>query len=138
MAIAKTLPEVHPDFIQDCPLCKRPNRIVMHATYDGQKHPDMGYSFCNCKSIFYTRPENIRDAVKIEPDENGVITYPDPFFAWPDPYEFKFWDVRKYQVLWDMSSLCEQLIEDGYEVISAQRDFDVASATPQHFHIRIK
>lgn len=139
MAVAKELVEVDARFIQQCPLCKRQNRIVMHGLHDGtNKHPDMGYSFCNCKNIFYTKPENLRDEVTPKPDTSGVITYPDPFFAWPDPYEFKFWDVRRYRILWSMEGMCEQLSEDGYEVLDARRDFDVHSATPQHFHIRVK
>ena len=122
-------------------MCGRMNRIVMNGLFacNGKidKHPDMGYSFCNCKAIFYTNRENLRDEVAIQPDENGVITYPDPFFAWPNPYDFIFWDVRRYEVIWDMESLCEQLEFEGYKVLSAKRDFDVHSKTPQHFHIKV-
>jgi hypothetical protein len=139
LAIAKSLPEVDPRFIQECPLCKRMNRIVMHGLHDGtEKHPDMGYSFCNCKNIFYTRRENVTEEILPWPDDNGVITYPDPFFAWPDPYAFKYWDVRRYKILWDLHGMCDLLREDGYEVLEARRDFDLDSKTPQHFHIRIK
>lgn len=142
MAIAKELEELHPRSMQDCPLCGRSNRIVMYGIYvygnKAQKHPDMGYSFCNCKAIFYTRPENVLTPVLPEPDENGMITYPDPFFAWPNPYEFLFWDVRKYEILWDMGSLCDHLTEGGFEILSFKREFDVNSKTPQHFHIKVK
>ena len=141
MAIAKSLPDIHPSFIQECPLCGRANRIVMKGVFKlGDKielHPDMGYSFCNCKSIFYTSPENLTDEIKVQPDENGVITMPDPFFAWPDPYQFHYWDVRRYRILWDMDALCEQLESEGYRIISTKRDFDVHSKTPQHFHIKV-
>ncbi len=141
MSIAKELEVVHPDFIQDCPLCGRSNRIVMNGVWrlgtKTDKHPDMGYSFCNCKAIFYTNKENVRNPVDPLPDENGMITYPDPFFAWPNPYDFLFWDVRKYQIIWNMDSLCDKLISMGYEVEWAKRDFDVHSKTPQHFHIKV-
>lgn len=142
MSIAKSLPDVHPSFIQDCPLCGRANRVVVKGTYKlGDKlelHPDMGYSFCNCKAIFYTRPENVLEPASYEPDENGVITLPDPFFAWPNPYDFHYWDVRKYGIIWDITSLCEHLESKGYEILSSERDFDVYSETPQHFHIKVK
>lgn len=128
--------------MQECPFCGRQNRIVMKGVYkEGEKVelcPDMGYSFCNCKDIFYTREENLTEQVIPEPDENGVLTYPDPFFAWPDPYQFHYWNVRKYKILWDKDGLCEELKNKGYEIVSATRDFDPNSKTPQHFHIKVK
>ncbi len=149
MSIAQSLPEIDPFCLQECPLCGRSNRIVMKGVYRKDNkielQPDTGYSFCNCKSIFYTRPENIAEEIRPEfqeilpmPDDNGEITYPDPFFAWPDPYQFLHWDIRKYRILWDMDSLVDYLKEIGYEVLSAERDFKVGSSTPQHFHIKVK
>jgi len=144
MSIAKELPEIVPFFTQYCPFCNRSNRMVVKGIYRKdetspiEQYPDMGYSFCNCKAIFYTRPENLTDEIKPEPNEEGIITYPDPFFAWPDPYAFNYWDVRRYRIIWPMDSMCEQLKEDGYEVLSAERDFDVQTTTPQHFHIKVK
>lgn len=140
MAIAKELPEVNPIFMQPCPFCERQNRCVVHGVYikDNKmlQHPDMGYSFCNCKSIFYTRSENLREPFSYEPVE-GIISAPDPFFAWPDPYEFKHWDVRRYEIIWPIDSLCEILEEQGYKIISAERDFDLHSKTPQYYHIKV-
>lgn len=142
MAIAKELATVDPKFIQQCPLCGRSNRIVVQGLFvlgdKVEKHPDMGYSFCNCKDIYYTKSSNVTESRYCTPDINGDITYPDPFFAWPDPYQFLYWDVRKYQILWDMDSLCEHLKDQGFNIVSAIRDFDPASKTPQHFHIKIK
>ena len=141
MAVAKELETVDPRFIQECPLCHRHNRIVMYGLCAAggkiDKHPDMGYSFCNCKNIFYTNRENLRDEVVIEPDADGIITYPDPFFAWPNPYDFLFWDVRRYPIIWDMDGLIDELKSWGFNVIEARRDFDVHSKTPQHFHIKV-
>jgi len=142
MSVAKQLPEIHPFFIYECVLCGRLNRVVVKGIFrNGDKielHPDMGYAFCNCKDIFYTKPEFILNSVSYEPDKNGTISLPDPFFAWPDPYQFLWWDVRRYLILWDMDSFQDHLIELGYEVLSAVRDFDVHSKTPQHFHIKVK
>lgn len=142
MSIAKSLPDIDPICMQTCPLCSRANRIVMKGVYKKDNRielqPDAGYSFCNCRSIFYTRPENLFEEVLPKPDENGVITYPDPFFAWPDPYKFEYWNIRKYRILWDMDSLVDHLKQQGYEVLSAERDFQVGSLTPQHFHIKVK
>lgn len=142
MAIAKELDTVDSRFIQDCPKCGRSNRIVMNGLFvlgaKIEKHPDMGYSFCNCKAIFYTNKENVKDPVQILPDDNRVISYPDPFFAWPNPYEFIHWDVRRYRILWDLDTFCDQLRSSGYEIERAWRDFDLNSATPQHFHVKVK
>ena len=141
MAIAKKLDEVHPSFIQDCPFCSRPNRIVVHGLWvmgdKVQKHPDMGYSFCNCKNMFYTNEENVSNPVNYQADERGYMSLPDPFFAWPDPYQFLHWDVRKYRIIWPMDSLCEDLKYRGFEILEAYRDFDINSKTPQHYHIRV-
>jgi len=142
MSIAKCLPDVVPFFMQDCPLCGRSNRMVVQGQYihngKTQLYPDIGYSFCNCKAIFYTRKENVTDPINYDPDQNGIITLPDPFFAWPNPYDFQYWNPRKYEILWDMYALCENLDEQGINVVSVERDFDVNSKTPQHFHIKVK
>jgi len=116
--------------------------VVVKGVYKmGDKielQPDMGYSFCNCRDIFYTRKENVLDPISYEPDEDGMISLPDPYFAWPDPYQFYGWNVRRYEILWDMDSFCDYLREQGYQVLSAERDFDLYSSTPQHFHIKVK
>lgn len=141
MAIAKELDTVDPQFIQKCPLCERENRIVMNGLFvigsKVEKHPDMGYSFCNCKNIFYTNRENLRDEVLLKPDDNDIITYPDPFFAWANPYDFLYWNPRKYHIIWDMFSLVETLTEWGFQVDGYCRDFNLESKTPQHFHIKV-
>jgi|GEM_PF-6518572 len=142
MSIAQELPEVHPFFIQKCPFCDRNNRMVVKGLYvlgsKVEQYPDMGYSFCNCRAIFYTRPENLTEPVGYIPDEQGNLSLPDPFFAWPNPYDFLHWNVRRYEIIWDMYSLCEYLMEQGYQVLSARRDFNLNSTTPQHYHIKVK
>lgn len=142
MSVAKELVEVDPFFIQECPLCSRKNRVVVKGVYKlGDKvelHPDMGYSFCNCMSIFYTRKENVLTPGSYEPDENGIITLPDPFFAWPDPYQFHLWDVRKWEVIWDLDSFCDYLAQKGYKVLFSERIFDVNSPTPQCFRVKVE
>jgi len=145
MSIAQRLPEVVPFFMQECPLCGRSNRMVVKGvyTYEGKSeiYPDMGYSFCNCKAIFYTRPENVTEPFILIPEgDEVIISQPDPFFVeWGnDPYSFIYWNPRKYRALWDMESLVDSLPEMGYEVIDYERDFNVHSLTPQHFHIRAR
>ena len=99
----------------------------------------MGYSFCNCVSVFYTRPSNLVEPVSTYiPDQSGIITLPDPFFAWPNPYDFHYWNVRKYELIWPMDSLCQEYEDMGYEIISAKRDFNPNSETPQHYRIEVK
>ena len=163
MAIAKDLPEVHKDFIQKCPLCGRMNRMVILGVYKLgdklHKHPDIGYSFCNCKSIFYTDYENIKikthsgfqyyekplEELKnvFEMSPSGKVltfTMPDPFFCeWGnDPYAFEHWNPRFNHVLFDMEQFCEDAKEVGFEVISARREFDVQSEFPKTMEIILK
>jgi len=123
-------------------MCSRDNRIVVKGTFvnDGKMelNPDIGYSYCNCRDIFYTRKDNVWEPVELKRDDTGIITYPDPFFAWPDPYKFEHWDVRKYEILWDMDALADEYTSRGFNVLERYRDFDVHSKTPQHFHIRVE
>ncbi len=141
MAIAQSLPDIHHDFMQNCPVCGRSNRIVVQGVYvvgnKADRHPDMGYSFCNCLDIFYTNEENVTKPASYEPGTDGVITLPDPYFAWPNPYEFLGWDVRRYQILWNMDDFVE-FIKHRYIIESYYRDMDVQSLTPQTFHIKVK
>ena len=126
MSVAKQLPEIEPFFMQDCPLCGRSNRMVVKGVcrYDDKTelYPDIGYSFCNCKNIFYTRFENIKEhdcesfQTMYEPlkkldylfrnMEIGqclLIRMPDPYFCdWgQDPYEFLHWNPRRNHILFD-------------------------------------
>lgn len=149
MAIAKSLQEIGygdkqilPEFVQKCPLCQRDNRMVVFGNIvigsQVKQHVDMGYSFCNCQDIFYTRPENVTNPASYFPDENGVITLPDPFFAWPNPYDFHGWDVRQFEILWDMEAYVEKLKSEHHLIDSYWRDMNPDSITPQTFHIKVK
>lgn len=142
MSIAKCLEDIHPDFMQECPLCLRSNRMVVKGVYvvgnNAEHHPDMGYSFCNCRNIFYTNQTNVTKPASYEPDVDGLIILPDPFFAWPNPYEFLGWDVRRYPILWNLDDFIRRLEAKGYEIETAWRDMDVHSKTPQTFHIKVK
>lgn len=147
MAIAKRLPDVDPRFMQRCPLCDRNNRMVVHGVYrhEGkvQLYPDIGYSFCNCRDIFYCDKQYCTEPDTSWRDE-GDFTYiskPDPFFCdWGNnPHTtFLHWNPRKFNILWDMHRFVEFLEERGYTVLEAKRDFDTNSKTPQHFHIKTK
>lgn len=147
MAIAKQLPDVDPNFMQRCPFCERNNRIVVQGVYrhegKAQLYPDIGYSFCNCRDIFYCDPKYINNPTYLTSEEDGIthISMPDPFFCeWGNNPSLTFlhWDPRKYSIIWDMHRFCEYLTESGYEVLEARRDFDTASKTPQHFHIKAR
>jgi len=71
VAVYQELPE-HPElFMQSCPYCGQRQPIYIRGIYmgvdakgmlDQQVHPDMGYSFCNCKNIWYTNWSNIWQA----------------------------------------------------------------------------
>ncbi len=103
-----------------------------------EKYPDIGYSFCNCKNIFYTNQVNITEN-QPEMFVDGVNTKPDPYFVdWRNPHDWKHWQPRKHWILWDMDSYCAEAVELGFEVVSAVRDMEPESATPQHFHVTLR
>jgi len=163
MAIAKELPIVVPFFMQECPLCGRSNRMVVKGVYikddKVELYPDIGYSFCNCKSIFYTNYENIkvkthigfqyyekpyeemRNVYESLPSGNTLkFNMPDPFFCeWGNnPYEFEHWNPRMNHILFDMGQFCEDAKEIGFEVMSARRVFDVDSEYPKTMEIVLR
>lgn len=161
MSIAQKLNDVQSFFVQECPLCSRPNRIVARGVYRDETemrlYPDIGYSFCNCKNIFYTRFENLNTGVGQE-DANPVdkmkkafdflapgrqcsIVLPDPFFCeWGnDPYKtFLHWNPRVHWILWDKDQFEDELKAIGFEIISSKRQFDVRSDSPQTFEFIVK
>lgn len=163
MSVAQQLPEVVPMFMQDCPLCGRSNRMVVKGVYikddKAELYPDIGYSFCNCKSIFYTDYENVkvkthsgiqhyRHPLKelgnifnsLPNGDNLELCIPDPFFCeWGNnPYTFEHWNPRFNHVLFDMEQLCEDSKEIGFEVISSEREFDMASEHPKTMRILLR
>lgn len=158
MSIAKELPVVDRDFMQDCPICGRDNRMVVKGVYKpGELYPDIGYSFCNCKCIFYTNYENIKkdsglsskwvplmhlaeSYFKMKKDEVLSIILPDPFFVdWQqDPYQFLHWNPRKNHIIWDMDVFCEEAEWMGFKIESAEREFEVASENPQTMKVLLR
>ena len=162
MSVAKQLPEIEPFFMQDCPLCGRSNRMVVKGVcrYDGkaEQYPDIGYSFCNCKNIFYTRFENVKSESgsfqsKKDPilelqtkygemgrDQSLLIIMPDPYFVdWgQNPYEFLHWDPRENNIIWDMDQFCEEAKAVGFEIVKAERDFEVGTENPQTMRILLR
>ena len=136
------------------------NRMVVKGVYkDGDKletYPDIGYSFCNCKSIFYTNYENIkikthsgiqhyehplkelRNIFNSLPSGNHLkLQIPDPFFVeWANnPYTFEHFNPRFNHVLFDMHQLCEDAKEIGFNVVSFRREFNVHSEHPKTMEI---
>lgn len=103
--------------------------------------PDIGYSFCNCRNIFYTshiQVNNPIEELKSRFDELDIsneyhITVPDPYFVkWNEnPYDFKYWKPREHFVIWDIDSLCEVIEECGYKIIGRNREFGVDAKLPQ-------
>ena len=163
MSVAKCLPDIDPFFMQRCPLCGRMNRMIVKGIYKkGDTHevyPDIGYSFCNCKCVFYTNYENVKvknkngfeyfehpyeemkNLFESLPSGNCLdFSMPDPFFCeWGNnPYTFEHWNPRENYVLFDMEQLCEDLKAVGFEVLSSKRDFDVNSKKPKTMRILLR
>ena len=137
--------------------------MVVKGVYikDGKRelYPDIGYSFCNCKSIFYTNYENIKikthagfqyyekplvelkNAYESIPSGNEIrLIMPDPFFVeWAqDPYSFEYWNPRLYHVLFDMEQFCDDAREIGFEVVSSKRQFNLESESPKTMEIILR
>lgn len=160
MSIAQELPAIAPFFVQDCPLCSRPNRMVINGVYrddkGAQRYPDIGYSFCNCKNIFYTNFENVKhgtpdydaDPVRrmgrkiglMQPGETVRLVLPDPFFCeWGnDPYAFFHWNPRVHWIIWDKEQFEDEMRAAGFEIVSSVRQVDVLSVYQQTFDIVLR
>ena len=163
MAVAKSLPPVASFFMQICPLCGTSQRMMIRGLYidpdtkQGKLYPDMGYSFCNCRNIFFTKWVNITSD-----DENfntckqpvaalkqayhkcefgGAIkiTLRDPYFIiWNRPHEYSGFDPRKNFILWDTESFIDECKKVGFELVNWYRDMDVESKTPEHSHVTLR
>ena len=155
MSVAQQLQEVKPFFMQTCPLCSRSNRIIVLGMYrDGERterYPDIGYSFCNCKNIFYTNFSNIENGISLEESADPVIrmrvmlssmasgqcarlVLPDPFFCeWGnDPYKtFLHWNPRVHWIIWDKDQFEQEMRDMGFEIVSCKREFDVQKTESQ-------
>jgi len=69
MSVYQELPKFAERLLQPCPFCGMKQPLYIRAihmqrpedSYDVEKliHPDLGYSFCNCKNIWYTNWSNI-------------------------------------------------------------------------------
>lgn len=160
MSYAKTLTKADPFFMQKCPLCGESQRMMIRGNWvdENQKwhrFPDMGYSFCNCRNIFFTKWENVieRDTtwnncenplgrLKYEfqsSPKEFTISMLDPYFInWLCPHEMWHWQCRKVYILWDMDSWVEECKKVGFEVLEAKRDMDIDTKTPQHFHVTVR
>ncbi len=160
MAIANGLPFTAPFFLQPCPLCLTYQRMMIRGNWIDEKgvwsrFPDMGYSFCNCRNIFFTKWENLseRDTTwnncdnplerlqlaYMEAPGKFTISMLDPYFInWNAPHEMWHWLCRKVYILWDMDSWVDECKKVGFEIVSAVRDMDVQSKTPQHFHVTVR
>lgn len=162
MSIAPCLPDVVPFFMQECPFCAEMQNILVKGLYIHDKevvqYPDMGYSFCNCKNIFFTKEANlIPDDGKefrrnIDPigelernfglmPSGDILGFdiPDPFFIdWRDPYQWHHWRVRENFIIWDRDSLCKEAMNIGFEVVSRKRHMEVDYKDPKTCNIVLR
>jgi len=148
--------------MQTCPLCGTPQRMMIRGLYvdpkteEGRLYPDMGYSFCNCRDIFFTKWENVtrgdeglnssKDPIgKLKEIFNSCvsgqaikITMRDPYFCvWSRPHEYTGFNPRVNYILWDAESFIEECKWTGFELIDWHRDMDVESKTPECYHIEL-
>ena len=58
-------------------------------------------------------------------NDGGIlyVAMPDPYFIdFDDPYKWAHWHLREHHIIWDMDSFCEVLRENGFEIISKERN----------------
>ena len=80
MSVYQEFPKLAPWSEQICPLCLDKKIIITHGiTMDKNNHvsyfPDRGYSFCNCKSIWFTEWENIDQRYRHPNDSIKVLQH---------------------------------------------------------------
>jgi len=130
--------------LQICPICGRSNYMVIRGDREiGNRHeiyPDMGYSFCNCNNIFYTRSseyDNPVDMLKelyhtLPEGKDYQFILPDSYFInWDNIYEFKHWKLREIPIIWDIDSFCALAEKLGFTIKYRERVFDVSSKDAQ-------
>lgn len=163
MSVSKELSKVDPFFLQACPLCGQLNQMCVRGVYRNQDkselYPDMGYSFCTCKCIFYTKHENITESSpnefqhlkdqmlylrnkfsEMKSGDQWFLWMPDPFFVeWSkSPYEFLHWNPRRNHIIWDLNSFNEEVKNIGFDVVYATRQMDVYAQHPQTMEFLLK
>jgi len=121
------------------------------------RFPDMGYSFCNCRNIFFTKWENVTrgdDGLNSSRDPLGKlqetfksadkgsivkITMRDPYFIiWSHPHDYTGFNPRVNFILWDAESFIKECTAIGFELVEWHRDMDVESATPECYHVTLR
>lgn len=82
MSLDQKFPRVEPWSQQRCPFCGDDKIIITHgitlSETDDDKmkiYPDRGYSFCNCKSVWFTNWTNIDLDVRSLKDSTEVLQY---------------------------------------------------------------
>jgi len=79
MSVNKMFPEYERYSVQNCPLCGQANIMVVNGLVSITNDktvltPDQGYSFCNCKNVWYTNWKNI-DQTSYYGDEYSNFHY---------------------------------------------------------------
>jgi len=84
--------------LQRCPLCAEPQPVYLKGhVFDPQDcrqlhvSHDMGYSFCNCRNIWFTKRENLQDGY--DDDYEKKYAGASPFL---EAYADKYFPVLKY------------------------------------------
>ena len=146
MSVENQLQPVKEFFMQPCPLCGTKQPMMIRGLWvegnEKRLYPDMGYSFCNCKDVFFTKWENITEQTEFLNNRRDTIAelkklydtvelglklnvnIIDPFFCdWNNPHEYTGFDPRRNFILWDMDSFVNECLAVGFQVRGAKRDF---------------
>jgi len=102
MSVWHELPKYQNHLMQKCPFCKGKQPVLVrgaHTTmvdgkYNSEVFPDLGYSFCNCKNIFYTNWQNINQDVY---DENYEDKHSSDVSK---EYAKNFWKMHEEEIVW--------------------------------------
>jgi len=152
---------VKDEYKQECPFCSRLHPIMIRGRWTEDKdvrlYPDIGYSFCNCKDIFYTDYKNVTrqtDSLNnkefplqelkdlYDHLENGAkfcVVMQDPFFCdWTHPHDYAGFDPRVNHILWDVDSFMDECLKIGFQGRGTRREMSVESKTPECYCVNLR
>lgn len=160
MSVKEKLQAVKDDFKQECPFCGAMQPMMIRGRWtennEVRLYPDIGYSFCNCKDIFYTDYQNVWKEAEtlnnkmsplvelkslydsLEPGAKFTITMQDPFFCnWKDPHSYAGFNPRVNHIIWDADSFIEECLKIGFHFRGLNRDMDLETKTPECYHVHL-
>jgi len=145
------IPQYNSKLYQKCPFCGQEQVILVKGlvkSIDDDKYQiahDKGYSFCNCRDVFFTNEKNVIEPdpcpdlkesyEKMDSGEAITITMPDTIYIDTERGQTLnwVWYVEQYKILWSMDSFIEYAQELGFDCVSKNRNIEMHRTTDKEF-----